>query len=113
MRVSVDSFVAIIKNKGIELNDCYFVLGDMNELGTFAEELHAEIAKHVASLGIKNISFIGRYKDFYQKGLKNPSSSYLVKEDFHNEWKNIRKSYKFIFVKASRSLQLESLMSIV
>ena len=113
MRVSIDSFVNIMKNKGISLNDCYFVLGDMNELGVFAEELHREIAEHITSLGIKNISFIGRYKDFYQEGFKNPKSSHLTKEGFHEEWKNIRKSYKFIFVKASLSLQLESLMSIV
>jgi UDP-N-acetylmuramoyl-tripeptide--D-alanyl-D-alanine ligase len=85
----------------------------MNELGVFAEELHREIAEHVKSLGIKNISFIGRYRDFYRQGFENPKSSYLTKEEFHEEWKQIRKSYKFVFVKASRSLQLESLMSIV
>jgi UDP-N-acetylmuramoyl-tripeptide--D-alanyl-D-alanine ligase len=113
MRVSINSFVSVMKNKGISLDDCYFVLGDMNELGVFAEELHREIAEHVKSLGIKNISFIGRYRDFYRQGFENPKSSYLTKEEFHEEWKQIRKSYKFVFVKASRSLQLESLMSIV
>lgn len=113
MRVSIDSFVSVMKNKGVSLDDCYFVLGDMNELGVFAEELHREIAAHVKSLGIKNVSFIGRYKDFYQQGFEDPKSSHLLKEDFHQEWKQIRKTYKFVFVKASRSLQLESLMSIV
>jgi UDP-N-acetylmuramoyl-tripeptide--D-alanyl-D-alanine ligase len=113
MRVSVDSFVDIMKKKGVSLDNCYFVLGDMNELGVFAQELHREIAEHVKSLGIKNITFIGRYRDFYLEGFNNPKSSYLKKEDFHNEWKEIRKNYQFVFVKASRSLQLESLMSIV
>ncbi|MBC7539886.1 MAG: UDP-N-acetylmuramoyl-tripeptide--D-alanyl-D-alanine ligase [Bacteriovorax sp.] len=113
MRVSINSFVTVMKNKGVSLNDCYFVLGDMNELGVFAQELHLEIAEHVKSLGIKNVTFIGRYKDFYLKGFKDPKSSHLLKEEFHEEWKQIRKTYKFMFVKASRSLQLESLMSIV
>ncbi|MDO9182825.1 MAG: hypothetical protein Q7U04_10480, partial [Bacteriovorax sp.] len=111
--VSIDSFLSIMKNKGISLKDCYFVLGDMNELGTFAESLHREIAEHVKESGITNISFIGRYKDFYQLGFNHPKSAYLKKEDFHEEWKQIRSKYKYVFVKASRSLQLESLMSIV
>lgn len=113
MRVSIDSFVNIMKRKGVSLDDCYFVLGDMNELGVQALDLHREIAEHVKSLHIQNISFIGRYRDFYQEGFKNPKSSFLTKEEFYDEWRRIRKTYKFVFVKASRSLQLESLMSIV
>jgi UDP-N-acetylmuramoyl-tripeptide--D-alanyl-D-alanine ligase len=113
MKVSIDSFVNIIHDKGISLNECYFVLGDMNELGKFAEELHRNIGKHIKNLNISNVSFLGRYKDFYISGFPNPKSAYLLKEDFEAEWKEIRKSYKYIFVKASRSLQLESLMSIV
>jgi UDP-N-acetylmuramoyl-tripeptide--D-alanyl-D-alanine ligase len=113
MKVSIDSFVSIMKTKGIALNDCYFVLGDMNELGVFAEELHREIAQHLKSAGIKNVSFIGRYKDYYIQGFPDPVSAHLQKDQFIDEWKQIRKNYKFVFVKASRSLQLETLMSIV
>lgn len=113
MRTSLDSFVNVMKKKSVDLDDCYFVLGDMNELGVFAEELHKEIAAHLKSLGIKNVTFIGRYKDFYLKGFNDPKSAYLKKEDFHEEWKVIRKKYKYVFVKASRSLQLETLLSIV
>lgn len=113
MRTSLDSFVNVMKKKSVSLDDCYFVLGDMNELGVFAEELHKEIAAHLKSLGIKNVTFIGRYKDFYLKGFNDPKSAHLKKEDFHEEWKAIRKNYKYVFVKASRSLQLETLLSIV
>ncbi|MFA6237270.1 MAG: UDP-N-acetylmuramoyl-tripeptide--D-alanyl-D-alanine ligase [Bacteriovorax sp.] len=113
MRVSIDSFINVMRNKNVSLSDCYFVLGDMNELGIFAEELHKEIGEHLSASGVNNVTFIGRYKDYYIQGFKNPKSSYLEKEAFHEEWKSIRKSYKYVFVKASRSLQLESLMSIV
>ena len=94
MRVSLDSFVTIIKNKNISLNDCYFVLGDMNELGDHAAKMHEEIARHVRDLGIKNVTFIGRYKEFYLQGYPNPSSHHLLKADFGSEWKEIRKKYK-------------------
>lgn len=113
MRVSIDSFINVMKNKKIALQECYFVLGDMNELGVFAEELHKEIAEHLKTQQVNNVTFIGRYREYYQAGYQNPKSSYLKKEEFYEEWKNIRKSYKYVFVKASRSLQLETLMSIV
>lgn len=113
MRVSLDSFVTVIKNKGASLDDCYFVLGDMNELGDHAPAMHKEIAEHVKGLGIKNVTFIGRYREFYLNGYANPVSHYLTKEEFYPEWKELRSKYKFVFVKASRSLQLETLMTIV
>lgn len=113
MRVSLDSFVAILKERKISLDECYFVLGDMNELGEFASKLHSEIAQYTKELGIKNITFIGRFKDFYLLGQPHPASQFKTKEEFHNEWKIIRKKYKYIFVKASRSLQLETLMTIL
>jgi UDP-N-acetylmuramoyl-tripeptide--D-alanyl-D-alanine ligase len=113
MEVSLNSFVEVIKRKGTSLDECYFVLGDMNELGDHAQKMHVQIAKHVQSLGIKNLTFIGRYKSYYTEGFPNPISSYLTKEEFYEEWKLIRKKYKYIFVKASRSLQLESLMNIL
>lgn len=113
MKVSIDSFVTIMKNKNISLDDCYFVLGDMNELGDHAPEMHQQIAKHVKDSGIKNVSFLGRYREFYLRGFPAPVSSYLTKEEFHEEWKQVRKNYKYVFVKASRSLQLETLMTIV
>ena len=112
MRVSLDSFVSIMHNKNVSLDDCYFVLGDMNELGDHAATMHKEIAGHVKELGIKNLTFLGRYKEFYKEGYPNPVSSYLTKEEFIDEWLKVKKSYKFIFIKASRSLQLESLMNL-
>lgn len=113
MKVSINSFVEIMKTKKIQLSDCYFVLGDMNELGEFAPEMHKEIAEHVKNLGIHNITFIGRYRDYYLGGFPNPVSSFQTKEEFYSDWKEVRKKYKYIFVKASRSLQLESLIGIV
>lgn len=113
MKISVDSFVSIMKNKKVDLNDCFFVLGDMNELGEHAQKMHKEIAQHLEELGVKHVAFIGRYKDFYLEGFKGESKSYLTKEEFHEDWKSIRVKFKFIFIKASRSLKLETLMNIV
>lgn len=112
MRVSLDSFVTIMKNKNISLDDCYFVLGDMNELGDHAAPMHKEIAIHVRELGIKNVTFLGRYREYYKEGYPEPTSNYLTKDEFRDEWIKIKKTYKYIFIKASRSLQLETLMKV-
>lgn len=112
MRVSLDSFVSIMKNKNVSLDECYFILGDMNELGDHAAAMHKEIAIHVKELGIKNVTFLGRYREFYKEGFPSPTSLYLTKEEFQNEWIKIKSEYKFIFIKASRSLQLESLTKV-
>jgi len=113
MKISLHSFVNVMKSKQVSLSDCFFVIGDMNELGEFAENLHGEIAEFINDLGIKNVVFIGRYKDFYLKKFTKAAKGYLKKEDFYEDWKAIRKNNKFVFIKASRSLQLESLISIV
>jgi UDP-N-acetylmuramoyl-tripeptide--D-alanyl-D-alanine ligase len=113
MRVSLKSFIEVMKKKEVSLSDCYFVLGDMNELGEFAPALHKEIAEYVKELGVNNLTFIGRFREHYLSGYPKPTSEYLTKEEFYDEWKSVRKKYKFVFVKASRSLQLESLISIV
>jgi UDP-N-acetylmuramoyl-tripeptide--D-alanyl-D-alanine ligase len=113
MKVSLDSFITVMKNRSINLKDCCFVLGDMNELGEFARDLHIEIAKHLKLAGAENVYFIGRYKEYYLEGFGPTAKSYLKKEDFYEDWKSVRKNYKYVFIKASRSLQLETLMSIV
>jgi UDP-N-acetylmuramoyl-tripeptide--D-alanyl-D-alanine ligase len=109
MRTSLNSFVETMKSKNISLDDCYFVLGDMNELGEFAPALHKEIAEHAKDIGIKNITFIGRYRKFYLDGFSNPTSEFATKEEFIDSFKKIKKDYRYVFVKASRSLQLETL----
>lgn len=112
MKTSINSFIKVMDNKGINLKDCFFVVGDMNELGEFAESMHKEIAEHMESSGINNVAFIGRYKDFYKKGYTKEAMAFGSKEEFIKDWKKIKKKYKFIFIKASRSLKLETLLNI-
>jgi UDP-N-acetylmuramoyl-tripeptide--D-alanyl-D-alanine ligase len=110
MRTSINSFVATMKSKNVSLDDCYFVLGDMNELGEFAPVLHKEIAEHVKNLGIKNITFIGRYAKHYLEGFANPKSYFATKGEFMDNFKTIKNDFRYVFIKASRSLELETLV---
>lgn len=111
MKASLNSFIKIVNEKAAKLDDCFFVMGDMNELGDYAEQLHAEMASYVHSLGIKNVVFIGRYKDYYLKGNPNALGGYLEKEDFLKQFPQFKSDYKWIFIKGSRSVKLETLIA--
>jgi UDP-N-acetylmuramoyl-tripeptide--D-alanyl-D-alanine ligase len=101
-----------VKSKNITLDDCFFVLGDMNELGDFSEKFHGEIGEYLKESGVKNVCFIGRFRDFYLKTFTSGAQGFLTKDEFKDEWISARKKYKYIFIKASRSLQLETLLNL-
>ncbi len=112
MKASLQGFVDFLKTSKTSLSDCFFVLGDMNELGEYAPSLHREIGKLVNQLGIDQVAFIGRYAKYYDEGFGGGQKVFESKKSFENEWTSINKKFKFFFIKASRSLQLESLLDI-
>ena len=107
MLAAIDSFV---KNKSS--HDALFVLGDMNELGELTEAEHSRVAKKLNELNISDAVFIGRYAKYYDSIFSGNSKCYESTDQYKNEFKKVLDSYKFIFLKASRSLQLESLIDI-
>ncbi|ATH06438.1 hypothetical protein BIY24_00325 [Halobacteriovorax marinus] len=111
MESSLNSFIENMKKKGIPLDDVLFVLGDMNELGDYAKDEHERIARELDGLGAKNVIFVGNYSKYYMQGL--PSGiMFEKKEDLVSRWSELSKECSALFIKASRSLQLESLIDI-
>jgi len=51
-----------------------FILGDMEQLGKFASELHEQAGKHLANCDIDQILFFGEYSKELQKGMNNKSN---------------------------------------
>ncbi|MFG1525477.1 UDP-N-acetylmuramoyl-tripeptide--D-alanyl-D-alanine ligase [Halobacteriovorax sp. RZ-3] len=89
-----------------------FIIGDMNELGDKTQEHHEGVAELLNELGIKNSIFIGRFANFYQNKFSGASETYVNLDDFISKWPTVLNSYDYIFLKASRSLQLERLIDI-
>lgn len=91
-----------------------FILGDMNELGEYTAEGHKKVAQFLKDSGCENIRYIGRYAKHYLNGYNATHvESYSNVDDYKlpfNE-KDI-KSFKYVFIKGSRSLQLECLIDI-
>jgi UDP-N-acetylmuramoyl-tripeptide--D-alanyl-D-alanine ligase len=112
MKASLEGFVDFLKKSNVAISKCFFILGDMNELGENAPRLHEEIGFLLRELGVSNVAFIGRYGEFYNKGFNGVQNIFESKKAFEKEWEKISKKFKFFFIKASRSLQLESLLDI-
>lgn len=94
------------------LDKFLFILGDMNELGEYAEASHKKIGKMTDELKIENVIFVGRYSEFYAAGRNQNSLSFLNTIDIVDKWPKLAKKYTHIFIKGSRTLQLESLADI-
>lgn len=112
MKASLNAFCESLARKQVSLAQCLFVLGDMNELGEQAPQLHKEIGQLLEQLGAQHVTFIGRYNAYYREGFRKECSFFAKREDFNQKWPELRQKYGFFFLKASRSLQLESLLDI-
>jgi UDP-N-acetylmuramoyl-tripeptide--D-alanyl-D-alanine ligase len=88
------------------------IIGDMNELGENAQKFHEETAKYISLQNADKVIFVGRYAQAAAKscpGAECFDSAQHLKDHFR---KTIINTYKYIFIKGSRSLQLESILDI-
>jgi UDP-N-acetylmuramoyl-tripeptide--D-alanyl-D-alanine ligase len=115
MKVALKGFVDDLLNKKCSLDHALFILGDMNELGEKSELYHEECGRYLKSLGAKNVVFIGRFTSFYIKGFAqgNVLAYEEAKQTYKDaSFKTLLERAEYIFIKASRSLQLESILDI-
>ena len=109
MKSSLESFA----NKyGDAQEKSLYVVGDMNELGESCQKFHEDISILMNDLKIKNAVFVGRYAHYYESKFNGSSKVYTNREDLLKDWNKVSNSYQYIFLKASRSLQLEALIDI-
>ncbi|MCB9060456.1 MAG: UDP-N-acetylmuramoyl-tripeptide--D-alanyl-D-alanine ligase [Halobacteriovoraceae bacterium] len=113
MRASLRGFKEYLIQKSISEDKALYIIGDMNELGDLAPELHKEIGAFVKSLGVLNPIFVGRYSKYLMDGYKdNLCIVYESKEELEQNLSNLLIGKDHVFLKASRSLQLESIIDI-
>lgn len=112
MKAALEGFKDSVVAQGFKMEQACVVLGDMNELGDSTPQYHADVAAHVKQLGFKNVFYVGRYNQHYlqgqPEGMGKPSTA-----EFKNEFRrDVLKKFPILFIKGSRSLQLESLFDI-
>ncbi len=109
MMASLEAFLAWVQDEKISPSDCLMVLGDMNELGVHSEEMHKKIGEWMVKSGFKNVLYVGRFSKYYLEG-DPKGKSYDTTELLKKDWQDLANSFKFFFLKGSRTVQLESLI---
>jgi len=112
MQASLQGYWDFLKNSNLDYNEALFILGDMNELGNYAEEYHGKIGSLLKTQGVRNVIFVGRFSAYYQKGYGDICTTVTTKAELEKNWSKIAAPFQHIFLKASRSLQLETLLDI-
>ncbi|MBT4790853.1 MAG: UDP-N-acetylmuramoyl-tripeptide--D-alanyl-D-alanine ligase [Halobacteriovoraceae bacterium] len=112
MLAAVDGFNAyIIKNK-ISLDNVCIVIGDMNELGEKSSHYHVETGKKLNLHKFGQAYFVGIYAKQYAEGYQQSCKCFESTKEVIAEYDNLFAKYKYVFIKGSRSLQLESILDI-
>ena len=95
------------------------VLGDMLELGEFADEEHQAIAKTIAELPIDAVFAFGQHSKLIAEFLQKNAGSTVIAE-WHNSHKTIAEALKkmlspgdIVLLKGSRSMKMESVLSLL
>ncbi|MCF8058141.1 MAG: UDP-N-acetylmuramoyl-tripeptide--D-alanyl-D-alanine ligase [Bacteriovoracaceae bacterium] len=112
MKASITSYISFLKRENVTVSTAFFILGDMNELGESAPTLHEETAKFLLEQGVKNALFVGRYAKHYQKGFGENGLTFPTVENLKEYFADKKETFKEVFIKGSRSLQLESILDI-
>jgi UDP-N-acetylmuramoyl-tripeptide--D-alanyl-D-alanine ligase len=112
MTSSLNAFLEHCGASGISMDKILFILGDMNELGNNSNELHSEIGQYLKEKKAETVAFVGKYTESYGHGFGNGALRCGDVEKLKKYLKNKQDKYRAIFIKGSRSLQLESLIDI-
>jgi UDP-N-acetylmuramoyl-tripeptide--D-alanyl-D-alanine ligase len=111
MKMSVDGYLHYCKEHNWD--KFFLVIGDMYELGSKSDEYHVEVAKHLESLDIPLVVFVGKYKSIYESAYSKNSVSFETTKEFkESSFSKLLDENQSCFIKGSRSLQLESLVDI-
>ncbi|MCR9205402.1 MAG: UDP-N-acetylmuramoyl-tripeptide--D-alanyl-D-alanine ligase [Halobacteriovoraceae bacterium] len=112
MKASLQSYLSFLEQNDLVPKDSLFILGDMNELGENSEKFHQEIGALLQSFIPGEAIFIGRFASSYKEGFGEKCHTFGSAEEFKSKFASLALGPKEIFVKGSRSLQLESILDI-
>jgi UDP-N-acetylmuramoyl-tripeptide--D-alanyl-D-alanine ligase len=112
MKAAISGFIDHLKEHHESIAHAALILGDMNELGARAPELHEDLGKFVHAIKGLDIYFIGRYQKEFLKGCPAAKICQHVQEFKEQHWRGILSQKSSLMIKASRSLQLESILDI-
>lgn len=112
MKASLASFAERCQQEAINFEAVTLVLGDMNEIGSESEHYHREVGTLATKLGFRHLVAIGRFAHYYRDSFGGETQTFSNAAQAKEVIAAAVKNGKGLFIKGSRSLQLESLLDI-
>jgi UDP-N-acetylmuramoyl-tripeptide--D-alanyl-D-alanine ligase len=112
MILAIKGFADHLASIGAKENESCVVIGDMNELGNDASRYHEELGESLNSFEFGDVFFVGRHASDYNKNFKGTSTLMDDSATLRNSYTGCIAKYKYVFIKGSRSLQLETILDI-
>jgi UDP-N-acetylmuramoyl-tripeptide--D-alanyl-D-alanine ligase len=84
----------------------------MNELGDATSKLHEELGIYLKELNPSSVIFVGRFASDYAKGYGPKHKKFETALEVKDYLDSSKNSFKYLFIKGSRSLQLERILDI-
>lgn len=109
MKASLSGFSEYLVDEGIDLAGVAFVIGAMMELGETSDLSHQKIYDYAHGLGAENLFFVGNE---FEKKESDSAVHFENVEELKTYLKKSDKVYDAMFIKGSRTLQLELLLDI-
>jgi UDP-N-acetylmuramoyl-tripeptide--D-alanyl-D-alanine ligase len=107
MKIAIDNFHRLNTN-----NEKTLILGDMFELGEFAEEEHVQILKQLEHLKFKKAYLVG--SEFFKQKINYPNYQYFQNtKDLCSFLKTHVQINNIILIKGSRGMKLEQVVELL
>jgi len=111
MESSLSSFFKHIEKMKGQRQNCLVVIGDMNELGESTRDSHKKIGAMLNDLRPGLVIFVGRFYEYFKEGCSISNVvHYNNASDAEQFFLKKMTDYRFVFLKASRSVKLETLV---
>lgn len=111
MKAALTSFIEFTLSQGFKKSELLVVVGEMKELGVKSLDYHQEFARWLKTLELTNIIYIGDFRSQIEAACPGIQVYENVQSAEAFFLEKLLQSKK-IFIKASRSLQLERLVGI-
>ncbi|MFT6631578.1 MAG: UDP-N-acetylmuramoyl-tripeptide--D-alanyl-D-alanine ligase [Bacteriovoracaceae bacterium] len=112
MILAVKGFADHLGSIGAKQSESCLIIGDMNELGVDAARYHEALGESLNKFKFGKIIFVGRHASDYDKKFSGSSILLNTSIEVKNLYNECIAEYKYVFIKGSRSLQLETILDI-
>jgi len=110
MRAALELFNHWCAEKAIPFEKRCYILGDMYELGAKEESYHQEMGAELKNMKAVHCYFVGKFSQAYNRGF-GQGHCFSHPDDLKPQMNDLKSKFSAFFIKGSRGIKLESLLT--